>query len=52
LQIQLGNLEELEEAEAVIVKGWENFDLQWQTYAGWWETISILEAEAEFALTF
>jgi hypothetical protein len=49
LQIQLGNLEE---AEAVIVKGWENFDLQWQTYTGWWETISILEAEAEFALTF
>jgi hypothetical protein len=33
LQIQLGNLEE---AEAVIVKGWENFDLQWQTYAVCW----------------
>ena len=31
-------------------KGWENFDLGWQTYAGWPETLSILEAEAELAL--
>lgn len=47
LHIRRGNLAE---AEAAVKKGWENFDLQWQTYAGWPETLSILEAEAELAL--
>ncbi len=47
LHIRRGNLTE---AEAAVKKGWENFDLQWQTYAGWPETLSILEAEAELAL--
>jgi len=47
LQIRRGNLTE---ADAAVKKGWENFDLQWQTYAGWPETLSILEAEAELAL--
>ena len=47
LQIRQGNLKEADEA---VKKGWEKFDLQWQTYSGWWETISILEAEAELAL--
>ncbi len=47
LEIKRGNLEE---AETDVTKGWENFDMEWQTYAGWWETISILEAEAELAL--
>ena len=47
LQIRSGNLSE---AEAAVKKGWENFDLGWQTYYGWWETLSILEAEAELAL--
>lgn len=47
LQIQRGNLKEAGEA---VMNGWENFDLGWQTYSGWWETISILEAEAELAL--
>jgi hypothetical protein len=31
-------------------QGWENFNLEWQTYYGWWETLSILQAEAELAL--
>jgi tetratricopeptide (TPR) repeat protein len=47
LEIRRGNLRE---ADAAVKKGWENFDLQWQTYAGWPETHSILEAEAELAL--
>ncbi|MBN1453009.1 MAG: AAA family ATPase [Anaerolineales bacterium] len=47
LQIRCGNLNEAEEA---VRQGWENFDLEWQTYSGWWETHSILEAEAELAL--
>lgn len=47
LQIRRGNLKEAGEA---VTNGWENFDLAWQTYSGWWETISILEAEAELAL--
>ena len=47
LHIRRGNLTE---ADAAVRKGWENFDLQWQTYAGWPETLSILEAEAELAL--
>jgi predicted ATPase len=47
LQIRLGNFKEAGES---VMKGWENFDLEWQTYSGWWETISILEAEAELAL--
>ncbi len=41
---------DLTEADAAVRKGWENFDLGWQTYAGWPETLSILEAEAELAL--
>jgi DNA-binding SARP family transcriptional activator/tetratricopeptide (TPR) repeat protein len=47
LEIQRGNLGE---AQAAVTKGWENFDLQWQIYAGWPETHSILEAEAALAL--
>jgi tetratricopeptide (TPR) repeat protein len=47
LEIRRGNLRE---ADAAVKEGWENFDLQWQTYAGWPETHSILEAEAELAL--
>ena len=47
LHIRRGNLTE---ADAAARKGWENFDLGWQTYAGWPETLSILEAEAELAL--
>jgi tetratricopeptide (TPR) repeat protein len=47
LQIRRGDLRE---ADAAVKKGWENFDIQWQTYPGWWETISILSAEAELAL--
>ena len=47
VEIRRGNLME---ADAAVRKGWENFDLQWQTYAGWSETHSILEAEAELAL--
>lgn len=47
LHIRRGNLTE---ADAAVKKGWENFDLQWQTYAGWPETLSILEAEGELAL--
>ncbi len=47
LELRRGNLRE---AEAAVKKGWENFDLQWQTYAGWSETHSILEADAELAL--
>lgn len=31
-------------------KDWNHFDLEWQTYAGWPETHSILEAEAALAL--
>ncbi len=46
-QIRRGNLQEADEA---VMNGWDHFDLQWQTYSGWWETISILEAEAELAL--
>jgi DNA-binding SARP family transcriptional activator/tetratricopeptide (TPR) repeat protein len=45
--IRRGNLTE---ADAAVRKGWENFDLEWQTYAGWPETLSILEAESELAL--
>ncbi|MBE0670897.1 MAG: AAA family ATPase [Anaerolineales bacterium] len=48
LHVRRGNLTE---AEAAVRKGWENFDLGWQTYAGWSETLSILEAEAELALS-
>ena len=47
MHIRRGNLTE---ADAAVKKGWGNFDLQWQTYAGWPETLSILEAEAELAL--
>jgi len=47
LHIRRGNLTE---ADVAVKKGWENFDLQWQTFAGWPETLSILEAEAELAL--
>jgi DNA-binding SARP family transcriptional activator len=47
LHIRRGNLTE---ADAAVKRGWENFDLQWQTYAGWPETLSILQAEAELAL--
>jgi DNA-binding SARP family transcriptional activator/tetratricopeptide (TPR) repeat protein len=46
-EIRRGNIRE---AQAAVKIGWENFDLQWQTYAGWSETHSILEAEAELAL--
>lgn len=49
LEIRRGNLSE---ADAAVKKGWEHFDLQWQTYAGWSETHSILEAEAELALAY
>jgi tetratricopeptide (TPR) repeat protein len=47
LQIRCGNLDE---ADAAVMEGWKNFDLGWQTYYGWWETLSILEAEARLAL--
>ncbi|PKN94686.1 MAG: hypothetical protein CVU44_02430 [Chloroflexi bacterium HGW-Chloroflexi-6] len=47
VEIRRGNLGE---AQTAVQKGWENFDLHWQTYEGWWETHSILEAEAELAL--
>jgi len=47
LHIRRGNLTE---ADAAVKEGWENFDIQWQTYAGWPETLSILQAEAELAL--
>jgi DNA-binding SARP family transcriptional activator/tetratricopeptide (TPR) repeat protein len=47
VEIRRGNLEK---AQAAVKKGWENFDLQWQTYEGWFETHSILEAEAALAL--
>lgn len=47
LHIRRGNLTE---ADAAVKEGWENFDIQWQTYAGWTETLSILQAEAELAL--
>lgn len=32
------------------MKGWENLDLQSNTYLDWWETPFILSAEAELAL--
>lgn len=41
---------EVDEAEAAVQRGWESFDLDWQTYPSWWETLSILQAEAEVAL--
>lgn len=47
LHIRRGNLTE---ADSSVKKGWENFDLDWQFYAGWPETLSVLEAEAELAL--
>jgi predicted ATPase/DNA-binding SARP family transcriptional activator len=47
VEIHRGNLER---AQTAVTKGRENFDLHWQTYEGWWETHSILEAEAELAL--
>jgi DNA-binding SARP family transcriptional activator/tetratricopeptide (TPR) repeat protein len=46
-EIRRGNLGE---AQAAVTKGRKNFDLQWQTCEGWWETHSILEAEAALAL--
>jgi DNA-binding SARP family transcriptional activator len=42
--------EELTEAEEAVMKGWENLDLQSNTYLDWWETPFILSAEAELAL--
>ncbi|MBK9603018.1 MAG: AAA family ATPase [Anaerolineales bacterium] len=47
LQIHCGDLIE---AEAAVKTGWENFDIKSQNYPGWWETHSILAAEAELAL--
>jgi tetratricopeptide (TPR) repeat protein len=42
--------EELAEAEEAVMKGWENLDLQSNTFLDWWETPFILSAEAELAL--
>jgi DNA-binding SARP family transcriptional activator/tetratricopeptide (TPR) repeat protein len=47
LKTQCGDIDE---ADTAVRLGWENFDLQSQNYAGWWETHSILAAEAKFAL--
>jgi tetratricopeptide (TPR) repeat protein len=42
--------EELIEGEEAVRKGWENLDLQSNTYLDWWETPFVLSAEAELAL--
>ncbi len=47
LHIRRGELKESEEA---VAKGWENLDLQSNTYLDWWEIPFILSAEAELAL--
>ena len=41
---------EIARADEAVKSGWKNFDPESQSYPGWWETISILEAEAELAL--
>jgi DNA-binding SARP family transcriptional activator len=42
--------EELTEAEEAVMKGWENLDLQSNTFLDWWEAPFVLSAEAELAL--